>query len=300
MTKLKQFSRNLAKRGLLLSFLLVLFFFCGCTSSTEPTYIKEKTDSAIQEICKSEYQLDIKAKLVGDALYIYLPVEDIFVNSDKPEKITQIFKVEEPKGRFINETLELDYFIKSQSPQEQMNPYSFNKKVTEKIQEVWRVIRRVTSSLKHEGENEPKFICIITADIKSGFEIKTINYYLDLKKIFYSLISGEEFHHRTIQDTNIDPKIIGDKDGAHVEYKDITMEEFVIGQIKQRIKLKFQKPELDKSADIDKEILKIVINTIKIYDFREFNSVELYNIITGNKLMLNKAAVLAGTIEQKF
>ncbi|MDD5238464.1 MAG: hypothetical protein PHU96_05860 [Candidatus Omnitrophica bacterium] len=292
MMKLKQFLRNSVKPGLL-KICLALTLICGCTSSTVPTYSKEKIESIIQELCKTEYNLGVKAKLIDDTLWVYLPVEDIFKQSEKPDITTEIFKIEEMKNEFKEDTFRLEYKIQNIPPAEQKNYYQINKDVSEDMGSVWRIIRRVTFSMEHSKNGEPKFYAVVTADIKNAFEIITLVYYLDLKKISYGLISYDEYYHRTIQNTNITPEISGDKDGLHFQYKNISMRDFVLEQITQRIKLKFQKPELDKNADVDKEILKIVANTVKTYDFKDFNTLELNNLFTNNRIILNKTAVLA-------
>jgi hypothetical protein len=71
----------------------------------------------------------------------------------------------------------------------------------------------------------------------------------------------------------------------------------VAAQIQHRIKLKFEKPEVDKNADIDKEILKIAVYTIKTYGLRNFTSAELNNLVTQNRIILNQAAVWAKSID---
>lgn len=292
MMKLKQFLRNSVKLGLL-KICLALVLICGCTSSTVPTYSKEKIEPAIQEICKAEYNLDVKAKLAGDTLWVYLPVEDIFTKSDKPETTTEIFKIEEIKDEFKEGVFRLDYKIQNIPPTEQKNYYQINKDVSEDMGSIWRVIRRVTFSMEHSKYGEPKFYGLVTADIKNAFEIITLVYYLDLKKISYGLISYDEYYHRAIQDTNIAEEISQDKEGVHFQYKDISMSVFILEQINQRIKLKFQKPELERNADVDKEIIKIATHTVKIYDFKDFNTLELNNLLTNNKIVLNKTAVLS-------
>ncbi len=293
MMKSKQFLKNSVKPGLR-KICLVLTLILGCTSSTIPTYSKEKIESIIQDLCKNEHNLDVKAKLAGETLWVYLPVEDIFTKSEKPDTTTEIFKIEKINNEFKEGSFRLEYKIENIPPQEQKNYYQINKAVSENMGRVWRIIRRATFSMEHSKSGEPKFYGVVTADIKNAFEIITLVYYLDLKKISYGLISYDEYYHRTIQNTNIQPEITGDRDGLHFEYKDISMRDFILGQITQRIKLKFQKPELDKNADVDKEILKIVTYTIKIYDFKDFNTLELNNLFTNNRIILNKAAVLAG------
>jgi hypothetical protein len=77
----------------------------------------------------------------------------------------------------------------------------------------------------------------------------------------------------------------------------VTFEEFIAGQIQNRIQLKFNKPEVPKNADIDKEVLKAVISTFRIYDFRDFTNVEVYNAATKNRVILNRTAVLMGSAD---
>jgi len=50
------------------------------------------------------------------------------------------------------------------------------------------------------------------------------------------------------------------------------LEEFIADQIQNRIKLKFQKPEVPANADIDKEVLKIVNYTLAAYQFKNLLS----------------------------
>lgn len=295
MTRSKLSLRNSAKTAF--SLLLTFCLCAGCTSSTIPTYSKETIESVIQELCKNESNLDIKARLAGETLWVYLPVEDIFVKSEKAEKITEIFKVEEIKNEFKDNSFKLEYKIEGIPQQEQDNYYQINKTVSEDMGKVWRVIRRVVFSMGHSKEKAPEFYALVIADIKNGFEITSVVYYLDLKKLSYGLISYDEYYHRTIQNTSINREIIGDREGLHFKYESIPMQDFILGQIAQRIKLKFQKPELEKNADVDKEILKVAVSTLKIYGFKEFNSLELYNLLTNNRIILNKAAVWARTTD---
>ncbi|MDD5155919.1 MAG: hypothetical protein PHF11_05490 [Candidatus Omnitrophica bacterium] len=286
-------SARAALNSLILTSLLLLL--AGCSSSpTVHTYSIENLAQSIQDVSKKEYNLDIKAKLVVDTLWVYMPVEDLLVKSDKPEKYTEKFtieRVESPPEE--NGDLKFEYMIKTVEEKEKAQEYKYNKSVLEKNNDVWKVLRRVVFSLDRSNTQEPKFYCLLTADIKNGFFMKELFYYLDLKKVSYEYISWGEYQHRVIQDVNVDLRLRGDKDGDYIDYKDITMKEFITEQILHRIKLKFQRPEVGKNADIDKEIIKIIAYTVKTYDFKDFDAVELDNLETKNTIVLNRAALLS-------
>ena len=85
-----------------------------------------------------------------------------------------------------------------------------DKKTNEKIFNVLQVIRRVLFSTDNSKINNPLFFCIVTADIKNGFEIKQIFHLSDLKKLSFGFISQTEYQHRIVQDTSTSALIIGD------------------------------------------------------------------------------------------
>ena len=298
MMKLRLSLKNLARR--VLNLCIIACLIGGCSSSTSPTYQKEDLEKSIQNICKNEYQLDVKVKLAGSTLWIYVPVEGLIEKSDKPEKFTEKFNIEQSKGELANGNFKFDYSIKPIPEQEKSQDFKYNKKVLENINNVWKVLRRVVFSMKCAKGEELKFYSLVFADMNMGVEIKQLSYYLDLKKVSYGYISGEEYQHRSIVEQALVPEAIQDKEGTHINYKDITLEEFILAQIQQRIKLKFQKPEVDKNIDIDKEILKVVEYTLKTYNFKGFSQVELNNLLTKARAILNQAAIWEKPIEKRF
>ena len=73
------------------------------------------------------------------------------------------------------------------------------------------------------------------------------------------------------------------------------MEEFIADQIQNRIKMKFQKPEVEANVDIDKEVLKIITYTLGAYHFKDFTLAEIANLATGKKIILNQTSILANS-----
>jgi len=294
MMKSRPFSTNSVKAALnSLVITITLSAFCGCSSDTQPSFRKENVGQAIRDICKKEYKLYVKTKLVGSTLWIYLPLKDVLVKADKPEKYTESFVVEEDKADFKDGSLAVQYLVKSVPPKEKFQEYKYDKTALEKINNIWKVLRRVVFSMDRSKDNEPKFYCLVTADIKNGFEAREFLYYLDMKKVSYDYISWTEYMHRAVQETDASAEIIGDREGRHLVYKDMTMENFVAAQIEHRIKMKFQKPEIAKSAEVDREILKIVAYVIKIYGVDNFREANLYNMETMNRTILNRPALMS-------
>lgn len=229
---------------------------------------------------------------MGETVWVYIPVQDLLIKRDKPEKIIKTFEIEKLDGEFLNRSLRLEYAIKNIPRTEEDEEYKFNEKMMDKFGDVWKTIRRVLFSTQHQKEGQPKFFCTILVDTKTGIGIRTIAYYEDIKKVSYELISYDEYQHRSIQDVFEDAQMVGDEEGARVTYFDVTMKDFVAAQVYHRIKLKFQKPEADKNADIDKEILKIVVYVFKTYNFGDFDAVDVNNVTSGYKVSFNKPAIL--------
>lgn len=291
--KSKPSLKSLAKIGLKL--LPFIFFLSACSSSVAPSFLKEDVPTAVKDICKKEYQLDLVTKLVDQTLWVYMPLENIVTKSEKPEKYIERFLIEDNKNLLSEGILRVSYAIKPIEEKEAKQEMSLDKKVNEKIFNILQVIRRVLFSTDNSKTNSPLFFCIVTADIKNGFQIKQIFHISDLKKLSYGFISQTEYQHRIVQDTEVSALIIGDSQGTHLNYQNITLEDFVVNQIKNRIKIKFQKPEVEKNADIDKEIFKIISYTMKTYNFRNFTLLEMTNLLNTKKVIFNRAAILGGS-----
>ena len=257
MTKLRPYLKSSARAAQFSVVILGLFFSLACSSSTKPTFLKEDVANAIVDISLKEYKTVLKTKLVGRTLWVYLPVEGMLVKDDKPKKYTVKFVIEQLEVKLAQGKITINYLVKSIPPKEESQDYKYNKDILEKMYNTWMVLRRVIFSLDHQKELEPQFYYFSTADIRDGFEIVELAHYLDLKKISYGLMSTTEYQHRTPQDIKIGQKILGDRTGAHLDYRDITLSEFICLQIQHRMKLKFEKAETEKKFDIDKEIQRI-------------------------------------------
>jgi len=286
-----------------LNLLFTAALLAGCSSATIPSYSKEDVQNAIHNTAAKEYQIDCRARFAGDTLWIYLPVEDIFVPAKgKPQKTLERFTVDYCKANYstkgLDGTITLEYLVKPVYEKHVPNPpYQYNKEVSQRISKLSKVALRVLHDTGYSQSEKVRFLCLVVADIKNGFEIKEIMYYPDLKKLSYGIMDSYEYTHRTIQDYNVAPQqIIGDKEGLHLDWQEITMRDFIMKQIEQRIRLKFRKPEVEQSEDINKEIIAAAIYTIRNYNFRNFDRLEFDNLSDNSKVILTRAQVWFGRI----
>ena len=290
MTKSKRSSRNLA-RAALNSFCVVAVCvgLCGCFfSAGKSAYTTQNIAKSLQDVALAEYKTDVSVRLVGSTLWIYMPVTDLFIKNPKSEKYPEKFKILKNSGQIKDTAFIGEYLIKPVPVKDKSQEYKINKDVSEKIGTLWKIIRRVLFSIRSSQRDDIKFTVMVVGDIKNGFEVKEIFYVRDLKKVSYGLMSIWEFQHRVIQDSAISPLVIGDKTGRHLEYRDLTLPEFIAKQIEYRVSLKFQKPEVEQNVDIDREVSKIITETLRMYEVTGVDAVAFKNLDLNTNVTLTR------------
>jgi hypothetical protein len=282
MTRSKRFSGNSARNAL--RFVFFLICAAGCSTSTIPTYSKYDLDKAIEKILKAEYTIDGHAELAGKTLWLYLPIDNLFEKTsgkDPDDKIKERFDVQVNESSLRNDLLSVSYLVRPIVPEREKDQgYKLNKKAMEKINNAWDVMRRVVFSMDRKERDDVQFYVLMAADTTNGLELRETIYYQDLIKVLYRVISPGEYRHRVPVKSGLAPEVIGNKEGKNIKYTDMSFSEFLCAQIEHRIGLKFQKPEVEQNADMDKEIQKIVLETLRIYTFLDFRVVELTNLLT--------------------
>ncbi|MCU0666451.1 MAG: hypothetical protein MUF05_05100 [Candidatus Omnitrophica bacterium] len=289
MTKLKQYSKNLARAALL----SLAFILSSCGDIPKTSFYKtSQIPQAICDIAKNKYQINLKAILKGKTLWIYLPLENIVVEAKTPSVHKEIFKADQISAQFDQDLLQLAYKIQKVKPKEIANSADFSEDAKDKIGNVRMGTYDVLFNIDRSEESPPLFLCMVIADVKNGFEIKTTTYIPDLKKAFYNIISGEEFRHRSCDDIIFGQEINNDLSGTHLNCEDITMKEFIRLQINQRVRLKFEKEKtLSDNPDIDKEIMDTALFVLEIYGHQNISGIELENLITSEKTLLRDSEI---------
>lgn len=284
MMKLKPSSKNSVSAGLLflLNFLLS-FNLTGCQNPIEPTYKEKNIPSIVKKICQEEYNLEVTTKRTPTTLWIYAP---------------------------LNQILDKDYGKKEGK--------IFDEGMVDKLRNILMTVGRVLIS----SDNTPEFFALLASDINLGLDYTLIGNALDIKKSYANFIPWTEANRRYVIKLETTPEAIGDKTGTHLNAYDIKLPNFLADQIAQRIGAYFQAEDLKKyfkvekstgafsnntftfeysiekispppkEIDIQKEILDTITYCIRTYEFKDFAMVELKDLVTQDKLLLNRAVIL--------
>jgi len=263
----------------------------SCQKS-KPTHSESQDDLAqlflksFRGTLKYDVPLYSNARLIDSTLWLYIAAEKEILTIEKlPEKPDEAKK--EPETTFLQ--------IKGESSGDfkfYFNIYKIPKPITEKTepsasgitenftdiaQEVTNKIYSSMADLLFSSNSKNlKFFVVCIADIKKGIEMKTIINRSDLEKYVVNIIPVEEFHNRTIIKVKGDKKIVNDKTGKHLDYKDISLADFISELSVQQVKQEFSKfKEEEKDSQKTQElILKTLYKLSKIYEFNDFPAVE--------------------------
>ena len=280
------------KRDFLTWLIAITLLSAGCSVYPKSNHSLNNPAESLVKIVRDEYNIPIVCRLVGRTLWIYLPLqEELFIDSDKPLEYPKKFESKSIEGNLQNEVFSFNYDIREIPETKEKQDKKFNPRALDTMNKVLRSVRRVLFSVRPDT-SAPRFFVTVTADTKNGIEIKHTTYIDDLKKAFYEIISWTEYQHRNLEDIGLSPGAIGDKEGKHLEFRDIDFKEFLIEQIRQRVRLKFNRPEVEKGADIDKEVLKSIKNVLEIYKVEDFSALDLKNLVTDKRISLSRAAAL--------
>ncbi|MDD4980627.1 MAG: hypothetical protein PHC54_05100 [Candidatus Omnitrophica bacterium] len=290
MMKLKLSLKNSVRPALLFS-LLICFNLTGCQCRPiEPTYKEENLISTVKQICKDEYSLDVATGRTPTTLWVYAPVDKI-LHKDYGKQEDKIFDDE----------------------------------ITEKLRNILITIGRVLLSSDHT----PEFFVLVISDIKIGIDYAIFANVLDIKKTYADSMPFTETQKRYVFRFALAPQAIGDKTGKHIQIYDIKLGDFLAQQITQRVSIIFQGEDFkkyfklekidglfnngnfifaysirettrpDKGINAMKEILDTAAYCIRTYEFGDFNTLEINDLLRQDKLILNRQEILTRPLSPK-
>lgn len=238
------------------------------------------------KICREELHYPVVIKNFPNTLWIYLPIEDHFFDPKPPAKSSAAPPPQEQQSlqaldvHFENKNFIITYQVKAaqQPPVESTTVY--NEEFLRKQQNIQMAILRSfgdVPSTASQDKKIPDFFMVIFADVKRDMEFKTLFYFEDFRRAFANPpgLDGEEYVKRAIIDLAEEPLIAGDYEGKHLLMENISWPEFLRRQMAHRIKFKYQQSDFKPGPDTEKELRTIAQETLRVYDFKDFNAVIL-------------------------
>lgn len=261
-----------------ISLILLLFLFCGCLS-IEPTYTKEKIIESIISLCKEEYNLEPKVWLLGETVWIYLPLprlltKEVQWDREMTEKINRVIMGAsrvvlsmKPRPHFMAVVASdikeygIDYTIITWIP----DIVKFQLQFISRDEFARRNVVKIKENIQALNDREGNHI--------EKIEIKLEDFLAD------------QIAQRLQLKFGLEPKlkdyfVVGD---INAVFKEDTF------KIKVNIKQKEAAPLV--TIDIQKEITKIIAYVVKEYTFKDFLLVEIENSATGERTIFSRLAL---------
>jgi hypothetical protein len=238
------------------------------------------------EICREEHKLKIVLKPLRDTLWIYVPLDDdlLEVSSTLKGMLKSDTAQERPTVKYLksiysNRHFEITYDVRPDKNYPQSPGYGLGYSST--YQKVSQQILTGVSRAYFEPADVPQFFVTVIADVKKGIEIENIFFLDDLKRYMaFGALPQEEFLKRSIYESRGKSEWIGDTEGRHLAYTEITMPDFLAKQMATRINFKYQTSSFPPSDDARQELLQIAAQTISAYNFTDFTALRLHDLST--------------------
>jgi hypothetical protein len=244
--------------------LSIVIFVNGQKKKQAPISREEHT-VMLTNICKKSYQAKISLTEKGDTLWVYLPYTG---------RRTGMAETKD----FGKERLEISFFVSSLNPFAPKSPDEVlmfaPSELTHVIQGILGDMNRLSSRLKQPY----KFYVLVAVNISRQVVLEDwyMMYAPDFKEYPVGLqYSGESLSRLVVSNKQVD-SAYHDVNGAHVNYYDVTLKEFVKKQVEWRMYQRFTEGYSVTPFDMTRkekfeEVLDILKKTISAYDVKDYD-----------------------------
>ena len=228
----------------LASLLFIVFLIVFVISGCRPTYPREKFRESIVDLCKKEYNIDVKVETIGKTIAIYIPLTDLIdftfaITKDASEKINDVIL----SVSRVSLSSDADYDFYCVIAHDIRIP-EIQIVIIKSVQDVKRFLLNDIS----RGEYSKRMLIDIRMSPQAQKE-------KSIKEVFEKMELDKKWQDQVMNDFfRSEPSGLGDIGywNDHFYIKQISMMEFVAEQIANRIKMEFRE---DKNLS-DKFILK--------------------------------------------
>ena len=138
-------------------------------------------------------------------------------------------------------------------------------------------------------EQAPDFFVLVLADVKKGIEARMFFYLGDLLRAYSDPTFYEEYSKRmVVENPTGSEQIIGDYDGHHLDYHEVSWGELLAKQIIYRVRFKYQRSDFKPSEDTLNELLPIIGETFKTYGFGSYGNIQMHNLGNDQTIAVEK------------
>ena len=304
------------------SIIILAFCLLGvCIGGCSPTYSKEKIEESIIKICKKEYSADVKVKIAGKTIAIYLPLSDL---------LDFTFAITKPAGEKINDVI-LSVSRVCLSTDAKFNFYCLIAHDV-RIPEIQIVIIKSVDDVKRfllndisRGEYSRRMLIDIRLNPQSQKEHA-------VKEVFSKMNLDPQWQDEVMNDFfRGEATALGDIGywNGRFYIKDVSLPEFLTEQIAGRVRNEFREdrgfaenlllksskgnyyikegkgyfkleilaePKIDTEWDPNKTTNKIFRKSLKIandvihgYRFKDFDFIEIVNLLDGRNLLISRS-----------
>lgn len=273
----------------LIAALCLVMIVDGQKKNPEPISREEHT-AALTKICKKSYQASIRLTEKGDTLWVYLP------HTGRRMGMAQTKDNDRKR-------LGVSFIVSSLNP---FMPKSPDEVLTFAPSELTHVVQGILGNLNRLSARlkQPyKFYVLVTTNITHQVPVIEdwfMMYAPDFKKYPVGRdYFGESLSRLVVAHTKVDTAY-HDFNGAHVNYHEVTMKEFVERQIEWRVYQRFTEgssvtPFNMVREEKFEEVLDIVKKTVVAYDVRDYDEFAINDIsytgddAEGNTIIISAA-----------
>lgn len=311
--KLKRYLKNSISLALILS----SCFLGGCfkrpgapagKTNIEKEFIKSFTSTA-----NVAYPLDIQTKIAGKTFWIYIATDkDILTLSPAsssggltPEKFIKFMEIKcnyDAGAGFALDYIFLKYSDEEKAQEKDMFEQSAGGTLLyqDYTDTVIEILQKTYSSIGDiiDKAEDMNFFAIAVANTKKGIKITFAMHRIDIEQFLLGMLPSDEFYNRMIIKAEGSKEIINDRLGLHLQYNDISLINFLREQIVNHARavigeLERYEPEKLKTLDtLDDILFKSVYDVSAKYEFNDYLSVAIKNIVTRETLSLDKSELV--------
>lgn len=254
---------------------LIFLTAAGCSAKVELPASRMEATEKLTKILENDYSYAPVIHWAKDTLWIYLPETSALYaiegSSAKPSSTPKKYILQYISVLYQDRAFLIEHDVVEAT--KITTGAGMSTRYSQAFNEQYRNATTAISRTFFAAQNPPAFIVLVIADIQNGLATKTVFYAEDLKRYFTQSIPPEEYAVRVRTEPYGDPNIVGDRQGKHISYDEISFPEFLAKQIAYRINFKFQSSDFPPDKNVDEEILDAVVKTVQAYNFNDFTHV---------------------------